>query len=161
MELVERKVIGELVQCNFWLSIHKQIQDAGTNNRVKPKKTADISRRHRWFPGEVTSKKRAQKFHTDDLLRRRSGASDWMKQIFNQSEALHRIGYYTSSVWNFCARFLGVISRGNHRWRREMCVQVANILQGSMLGVELSNELTDRPCVHHSPSDFQYRDADL
>ena len=28
-----------------------------------PEKTADISRRYHWFPREMTSEKRAQKFH--------------------------------------------------------------------------------------------------
>ena len=32
----------------------------------QPEKTADISRRHQWFPRELTSEKRALKFHTDD-----------------------------------------------------------------------------------------------
>ena len=36
-------------------------------------KTADISRRHYWFPCEMTSEKRAQKFHTDDVTLPRSG----------------------------------------------------------------------------------------
>ena len=30
------------------------------------------------------------------------------------------LGNDTSSVWNFCARFSDVISRGNQRWRPEM-----------------------------------------
>ena len=30
------------------------------------------------------------------------------------------LGSDTSSVWNFCARFSDVISRGNQWWRREM-----------------------------------------
>ena len=30
------------------------------------------------------------------------------------------LGSDASSVWNFCARFSDVISRGNHWWRREM-----------------------------------------
>ena len=29
--------------------------------------TGDISRRHDWFPREMTSEERAQKFHTDDV----------------------------------------------------------------------------------------------
>ena len=32
-----------------------------------PKKTADISRCHRWFYVEMTSEEQAQKFHTDDV----------------------------------------------------------------------------------------------
>ena len=36
-------------------------------NELVPEKTADILRRHHWFPREMTSEKRAQKFHTDDV----------------------------------------------------------------------------------------------
>ena len=49
----------------------------------KPEKTADNLRRHYWFPREMMSEKRAQKFHTrhyPDL----GSSSDWMKQIYNQ-----------------------------------------------------------------------------
>ena len=37
------------------------------------KQTTDISRRHHWFPREMTSEKREQKFHTDDVSLPRSG----------------------------------------------------------------------------------------
>ena len=60
-----------------------------------PEKTAEILRRHKRFPLEKTSDKRAQKYHTDDAVD-------------------------ASSVWYFCARFSDVISRGNHRWPRKM-----------------------------------------
>ena len=39
----------------------------------QPEKTVDISRRHHWFLREITSEKRAQKFHTDDMSLPRSG----------------------------------------------------------------------------------------
>ena len=47
------------------------------------RKKADISRRYYLFTYEMTSEKRAQKFHTDNASLSRSGlsASDWMKQI--------------------------------------------------------------------------------
>ena len=38
-----------------------------------PEKTADIWRRYHWFPRQMTYEKRAQKFHTDEALLRRSG----------------------------------------------------------------------------------------
>ena len=44
-----------------------------------------------WFHCEMITEEVAQKFHTDDVLPLRS-ASDWMKQIFNQSEALPDLG---------------------------------------------------------------------
>ena len=34
----------------------------------EPEKTDDILRRHQRFPREMTTEKRAQKFHTDDAL---------------------------------------------------------------------------------------------
>ena len=40
-------------------------------------------------------------------------ASDWMKKISDQQEALLRSGLKASSLWNFCARFSDFISRGN------------------------------------------------
>ena len=75
-----------------------------------PEKTADIPRRQ--FPREITSEKRAEKFHTDDASLPRS---DWLEICFNQPH----LGNDTSSVWNFCTRFWDVISRGNQwRWRK-------------------------------------------
>ena len=52
------------------------------------RKAADILRRHDWFPHEMTSEKRAQKFwlmtrHYQDP----GSASDWLLICCNQSEA--------------------------------------------------------------------------
>ena len=60
-----------------------------------------IWRRHRWFPREITSEKRAQKFHS----------GDWLEICLIQSY----LGSDASSEWNFRARFSNVISRENHR----------------------------------------------
>ena len=49
--------------------------------------------------------------HNPDL----GSASDWMKQISNQSEVLPDLGSGTTSVWNFCACFSEFISRRNHQ----------------------------------------------
>ena len=59
--------------------------------------------------------------YTDDVSLPRSGhsASDRLKfpMQYNQSEALPRSGYSdVSSVWYSCARFSGVILRGNQWW---------------------------------------------
>ena len=35
---------------------------------LSPKKTADISGRHHWFPSEMMCENLAQEFHTDDVL---------------------------------------------------------------------------------------------
>ena len=40
---------------------------------LQPEKTADIWLRYHWFPRQMTSEKRAQKFHTDDASLPRSG----------------------------------------------------------------------------------------
>ena len=42
--------------------------------RVQPEKTADIWRRYHWFPRQITSEKRAQKFHTYDASLPRADA---------------------------------------------------------------------------------------
>ena len=42
------------------------------------KKTADTSRRHHLFPRKMTSEKRAQKFHTDDVSLHTSGWCFWL-----------------------------------------------------------------------------------
>ena len=49
-------------------------------------KTADISRRHLWFPREMTSEERLGKFHNDDFLMTYhypdlGSAFDWPKKI--------------------------------------------------------------------------------
>ena len=33
---------------------------------LRPEKTADIWRRYHWFPRQMTSEERSQKFHTDE-----------------------------------------------------------------------------------------------
>ena len=73
------------------------------------KKTADILRRHHWFPHEMTSEKRAQKFHTDGASLPRSG---WcfrlvvLRGIFvSTNQTLYpNLGSDASSVWNFDLR---------------------------------------------------------
>ena len=42
-------------------------------NRTETLATQAISRRHHWFPGEMTSEKRAQKFYTEDASLPTSG----------------------------------------------------------------------------------------
>ena len=84
-----------------------------------------ISRRHGWFPCEMMSEERAQKFHTDDVSLPRSSRCFWLvmqrgkSASTNQKHHLDQ-GSDRSSVWNFCTRFSDVISRGNQWWRREM-----------------------------------------
>ena len=48
------------------------VNPSGLESECKPRKSADISRRHHWFPREMTSEEREQKFHTDDASLPRS-----------------------------------------------------------------------------------------
>ena len=52
--------------------------------------------------------------HYPDL----GSASNWMKQIFNQSKNYPDLG--RDSNWNFCTRFSDVILRGNQWWHCKM-----------------------------------------
>ena len=45
----------------------------GEGVSLHDEKTADLSLRHLWFSRQMTSEKRAQKFHTDDASQPRSG----------------------------------------------------------------------------------------
>ena len=60
---------------------------------AQPKKTADISQRHHWFPLEMTSEKRPQKFHIDDASLLRSG---WCSRLV---ENLHHPIRTTTQIW--------------------------------------------------------------
>ena len=82
---------------------------------IQPEKTSNISQQRHRFRYKMKSKKWAQKFHTNDVSLSRSGysASDWTKQISNQSEALPTSGSDTSSVWNFHAHFSDIFLQEN------------------------------------------------
>ena len=55
-----------------------------------------ISRHHHWFPLEMTSKERAQKFHTDDVSLPKSGnASNWSCRVANLLQPIRSI----SQIW--------------------------------------------------------------
>ena len=86
-------------------------------------KTADISRRHLWFPRERTSEERLGKFHNDDFLMTchypdLGSAFDWPKQITLAARPIRSTTQKfwlvtdTLPVWNFCVRFTDVISQG-------------------------------------------------
>ena len=63
----------------FWHFFDDQIISCFTHH-LYPDKTADISRRHHWFPRGKRSHRRSQKTR-------------------------HHLDLIASSVWNFCARF--------------------------------------------------------
>ena len=58
---------------------------APTGSYTSAEETANISQRHPWW-----LEKRAKKFHMTRHYSNLGGASDWLNQIFNQSEALPR-----------------------------------------------------------------------
>ena len=64
----------------------------------------------------MTSERREQKFHTDDASLPRSGKCFWLVESnfprgTNNQKHYPDLGSDASSVWNFCARFSGVIWR--------------------------------------------------
>ena len=72
----------------------------------------------------MTSEERLLKCYTDDVLLPRSGQCFWLVEAHFPRGSTNQhyldLGSDTSSVWNICARFSDVISRGNQWWRREM-----------------------------------------
>ena len=95
------------------------------NISIQTQTLLDISWRHHWFLREMTSEKRAQKFHTDDASLPRSGWCFWLVESnFPRGTTNQKhypdLGSDASSVWNFCARSSDVISRRDQSWRREM-----------------------------------------
>ena len=62
-------------------------------SKTQPEKTAGISRRLHWFPHEMTSKKRVQKFHTDDASVPRSG---WCFRLASGEFASTNQNHYTN-----------------------------------------------------------------
>ena len=72
-------------------------------NLMKPEKTANISRCHHKFHGEMTSE---------------AEIPYWWRVTTQISVVLIRISKI--SLWNICTRFSDVIWRGNQWWRREI-----------------------------------------
>ena len=61
------------------VSLISELRDCPLS-KTKPEKTAEILRRYHWFPREITSEERAEKFLTDDSTLPRF-SSEWLKQI--------------------------------------------------------------------------------
>ena len=87
---------------------------------------AFILRHYHWFPGEMTSQKRMQKTHTDDvsLPRSRSTSDDFVVPYVKFTSTYQKhypdLGSDASSVWNFCTFFSDLISRGNQWWHHKI-----------------------------------------
>ena len=74
---------------------------------TKPGKTDDIAQRHQKFLREMTSEKRAHKFHTDDASLPKTGQCFWLVEANFTSGTTNQkhypdLGSDASSVWNFC-----------------------------------------------------------
>ena len=67
-------------------------------------------------------------------------ASDWVKKISDQSEALPRSGLQASSLWNFWARFSDAISWGNQSERSAVFSAKTTEIVGVALSRRCENE---------------------
>ena len=97
-----------------------------TYSSNKREKTADIWRRYHWFSRQMSSEKRAQKFHTDAASLRRSGQRFGLVKsnfplVTTSQKHYPDLGSDASSVWNFCACFSDVI------WREKPVVASPNV----------------------------------
>ena len=86
---------------------------------------------------QLTSEKRAQKFHTDDASLPRSGWCFWLVESNfprGTSNQKHQpdLGSDASSVSNFCARFSDVIWRGKQWWCCELWAVFLGYLSSSL-----------------------------
>ena len=116
----------------FWChSFHLLINSSDkTELRCKliatyPKKTAEISQYHHWFPCKRLSEKQVQKFHTDDMSYPDLGsASDWSCHVGNLLQPIrstNQILVATRHQYGISALiFSDDILRRNKRWHRKV-----------------------------------------
>ena len=117
-----------------------------------PEKTADISRRHHWFPRQMTSEKQAQKFHTDDVTLLSSIKCFWLVEenfphcmTHDQSEALPKSRQSRVISMEFPRSFLSdVNSRGNQCWRRGMSAVSSDYCYPNKLSPKRYKERTNK-----------------
>ena len=99
---------------------HAQGERTFTNlGFLQPEKTADISRRHGWFPRRMTSEKWVQKFHTDDVSLARSGQCPWLVR-----NLIHPIRS-TTQIWVVTRHQYGIsalVSQTSFRGETSDCV---------------------------------------
>ena len=112
--IVSQEVFFFLRLCGF-VSLISELRDCPLC-KTKPEKTAEILRRYHWFPREITSEERAEKFHTDDATLPITWLCIWLVQANFPHGTTNQKHYPdpgtdTSSVWNFYARSSDVISR--------------------------------------------------
>ena len=79
----------------------KQREKKWPHQQKLPEKTADTWRRHHWFPRQMTSEKRAQKFHTDDTSLPRFGYWRVIRMEFAPKPSLKGTGPWKvrSGLW--------------------------------------------------------------
>ena len=90
-----KKNLISVLRANKLLMTTKSLANL-THAHHKLEKTADIWRRHYWFPHKMTSEKWAQKFHTDDVHYQDLGSTfDWLKRISHAARPIRR----TTRIW--------------------------------------------------------------
>ena len=113
----------------YWRNLHggkftewSNFKSGRSNFQQQPEKTATILPHQQWFTREMTSEKRAQKFHTDDKPLPRSSLMLVIGWKFASSNQKHYPdpGSDALSVENFCVCSSDTISRGNQWVGREM-----------------------------------------
>ena len=83
--------------------------------QLQPEKTAAIWRRCHWFPRQMTSEKRALKFHTDDATLPRSGQCFWLNQVSHVARPIRN----TNQIWVVTRHQCGIsalVSQTSFRW---------------------------------------------
>ena len=100
-----------------------------------------------WFPREMTSEKNSKQKTRQQPDPTGCGKFPTRQE---QSEALPRSRHWHSSVWNFCARFSDIISRGNqwsrnvgcflrlHRGELETRVKIDGLVRGGRIHVPVA-----------------------
>ena len=146
--------------CN-WTNVNNMAKNIGRGAAVlcrkycfpgSPEKTADISRRHHWFPRQMTSEKQAQKFHTDDVTLLSSIKCFWLVEenfphcmTHDQSEALPKSRQSRVISMEFPRSFLSdVNSRGNQCWRRGMSAVSSDYCYPNKLSPKRYKERTNK-----------------
>ena len=105
-----------------------------------------------WFLRHMKSEKRTQKFHSDDAPLPRIWVVlliGWIKIPTRHDQS--DLGSDASSVWNFCARFSDVISRGNQWWRCKSRLFYQASIKNDILWTEIESGFGEFPGIPPPP----------
>ena len=124
----------------------------------QPEKTINISRRHHWFPREMTSEKRAQKLHTmkrhcPDLV----STYNWPKQIFHAARPIRS----TNQIWVVTRHQYGISALVCTSFRRETSGSVAKCGLFSQAVAISKKQQTTRNCFTHPKCIFNNKTLPL